>query len=98
MDKEIFILNITNACKKHGEPVTVAFDKAGVGKNLLANIRRGSMPSVEKVADLAAYLGVSSSELIGDSDVPQQPSILDGLTPQQFARVRDFVAGMKAGE
>ena len=47
---------------------------------------------------VGAYGANHATTLLGNSDPPPQSSILDGLTPQQLARVRDFVAGMKAGE
>lgn len=66
MDKDALIENITRCCKSNGVKPTVACGEAGVGKSFLSNIRAGQTPSVAKVADLAAYLGVSTSELVGD--------------------------------
>lgn len=74
MDKDALIENITRYCEVNGVKPTVACGEAGVGKSFLSNIRAGQTPSVAKVAALAAYLGVSTSELVGD--VRELPSEL----------------------
>ena len=38
----------------------------------MSDIDRGQTPSVAKVADLAAYLGVSTSDLVGDAQTPAE--------------------------
>lgn len=66
MDKDRLILNIENACTAVGQRPTPACTAAGVGSSFLFDIKRGQTPSVAKVAQLAAYLGVSTSDLVGD--------------------------------
>ena len=69
MDKDIFVQNIKLYCALKGVKPTVACHESGAGKNLLNHIEsRGSMPSIEKVAALAAYLGVTVSILIGEKE------------------------------
>ena len=65
-DKEILLKNITYYCENKNEYATNACLAAGVGKDFLANIKKGSTPSVEKVAKLAEYLGVTTSDLMGE--------------------------------
>ena len=77
MDKDILLENIKTACESKGEKVTPACVNAGVGSSFVADIRRGQVPSVEKVARLAAYLGVTTSELLGE-DLPES---VTGLPP-----------------
>lgn len=67
MDKDKLVLNVIKYCAERGEPPTKVCDAAGVGKNFLGHLQRGSIPSVEKVMDLAAYLGVTTSDLVGDT-------------------------------
>ena len=67
MDKDLLVQNIIRCCLLKGEPPTVASVNAGLGKDFLSDIKRGRTPSVAKVAALAAYLGVSTSDLVGDS-------------------------------
>lgn len=67
MDRQTLILNIIKRCEEIGEPPTAACTAAGVGKDFIGNLRKGQWPSVAKVADLAAYLGVTTSDLVGDA-------------------------------
>lgn len=67
MDAEIFVQNIKNCCELKGVKPTVACRESGVGSSFINNIEaRGSIPSVEKVQVLADYLGVTTSELLGE--------------------------------
>lgn len=70
MDKELLIFNIRRFCAAKGVKPTNACIEAGVGKSFISSINSGKTPGVDKVADLAAFLGVSSSDLIGDAAVP----------------------------
>lgn len=72
MNKELMISNILKFCAAHNVKPTVACTEAGVGKNFVTNMKRGQTPSVASVADLAAYLGVSASDLIGDAKTPAE--------------------------
>lgn len=72
MDKDIMISNIRKFCAARNLKPTIACTAAGVGKSFVSDIARGKMPSVAKVADLAAYLGVSCSDLVGDAQTPTE--------------------------
>ena len=74
MDKEIFVQNIKKYCDLKGIKPTVACRESGAGKDLINQIEtKGSVPSVEKVQMLADYLGVTTSELLGES-LPAGPA------------------------
>ena len=67
MDKAIFVQNIKEICKRKGIKPTVACRESGVSASFINNIEaKGQIPSVEKVQMLAAYLGVTTSELLGE--------------------------------
>ena len=70
MDKELLIFNIRRFCAAKGVKPTNACIEAGVGKSFVSSINSGKSPSVTSVADLAAYLGVSTSDLVGDAQTP----------------------------
>ena len=70
MDRELLIMNIARFAAAKDESPSGACLAAGVGKNYVSELKRGKTPSVASVADLAAYLGVSSSDLIGDAAMP----------------------------
>lgn len=68
MDKDIFVQNVKHYCSLRGIKPTVACKESGAGKDLMNQIEtRGSIPSVEKIQKLADYLGVTTSELLGEN-------------------------------
>lgn len=81
MDVELFVQNVKNHCERINTKPTVACRNSGAGERLLENTKRGSIPSVEKVQLLARYLGVTTSELLGE--VPDAPP--DVLTVRDSA-------------
>ena len=70
MDRESLIINISRFAAAKDKSISAACQEAGVGKNFVSEIKRGKTPSVAAVADLAAYLGVSTSDLVGDAQTP----------------------------
>lgn len=68
MNVEIFVENIKSNCKRLGIPPTNACKNAGVGASFISDLKRGQTPSVAKVQLLANYLGVTTSELLGETD------------------------------
>lgn len=66
MNKEKFVQNVKLYCAKKGIKPTPACQTCGVGGSFLNNIERGQKPSVEAVQRLAQYLGVTTSELLGE--------------------------------
>lgn len=67
MDKAIFVENVKKYCALRGVKPTTACRESGAGRSLLTNLdQNGSLPSVEKVQQLADYLGVTTSELLGE--------------------------------
>lgn len=89
MDRDVFVQNIKAFCQAKGVPPTVACRESGVGASFINDIRRGQTPSVAKVQMLAAYLGVTTSELLGEGCGP-----LDGhgrvVTPEEFALIQRY--------
>lgn len=67
MDTQKIVENIQRICKERGTNPTVAGEKSGAGKSLVTQLKtRGIMPSIEKFQMLAEYLGVTTSELLGE--------------------------------
>lgn len=68
MDVLKIVENIQHLCGERGVTPTVAGKESGAGKELVTNMKRkGTMPSVEKIQLLANYLGVTTSELLGEA-------------------------------
>lgn len=75
MDKQVFVQNVKMYCQLRGIKPTVACRESGAGRSLLTNLEQnGSLPSVEKVQLLAQYLGVTTSELLGEEISGDAPS------------------------
>ena len=91
MNPEIFVQNIKNRCAVMGVAPTVACREAGVGSSFINNIEaRGSIPSVDRVEKLAAYLGCTVSELIGETPSGAEPIPEDPVIAEIMARVEDL--------
>jgi len=105
LDKQLFVQNVKIYCRLRGVKPTVAGRESGAGANFINNIEAGSTPSVEKVQLLAQYLGVSTSDLLGEKptgpgdkkepapvsgDRPLYPPEYDLLTPED----KELVDGM----
>ena len=67
-NKDVLLKNIEIAAALKGERVTPACANAGVGSSFYNDIRRGRTPSVSKLAQLANYLGVTTSALLDEKD------------------------------
>lgn len=100
MDKEVFVQNIKNYCALRGVKPTVACRESGAGPNLINQmLTRGSIPSVEKVQLLAQYLGVTTSELLGETGpknlaIQDQPYLVmrySSLPPKVQEEVMAFI-------
>lgn len=83
MDVTKIVENIQRICKEKGTTPTVAGKESGAGKDLVSAMkRRGVLPSIEKMRLLAEYLGVTTSELLGE----KKPTVQDdGLTEAEQA-------------
>lgn len=101
MNVEIFVQNVESLCKSKGTTPTVASKESGAGQSFMDNVKRGSVPSVAKVQMLAEYLGVTTSELLGeaaepDPDLHEMMSKFGSLTPEQKAKVIGYMEGLIA--
>lgn len=77
MNTEKIVENIQKFCIMRGVKPTVACRESGAGRALLDNIKKGSFPSVEKIQQLAAYLGVTTSQLLGEAPFSTKEKALE---------------------
>jgi len=70
MNNELLVKNIIHFSVLNKEYPTRACEAAGVGKNLISDLRRGRAPSFEKIQMLAEYFGITTSELLGENKKP----------------------------
>ena len=89
MDAQVLVQNIKNFCAQKNIKPTVACKESGAGKDLINQIeRRGSLPSIEKVHLLADYLGVTTSDLLGETKKPTVQD--DGLSEAEQSLIDLF--------
>ena len=71
MNSEKIVENIQRICRERGTTPTVAASESGAGKNMVSAMKKhGALPSIEKMSLLASYLGVTTSELLGEEKEP----------------------------
>lgn len=90
MDKETFVQNVKMLCFQRGIKPTNACKESGVGTSFISDINRGQTPSVAKVQLLAQYLGVTTSELLGEPTPEGQARA--ALTEHLAQSVKDRLA------
>ena len=88
MDKELFVQKVKMICLQKGLKPTNACKESGVGGSFINDIERGRVPSVAKVQMLAAYLGVTTSALLGETAEPTAGD--DGLSEGEQALLSLF--------
>lgn len=94
MDKEYFVQKVKMLCLQKGIKPTNACKESGVGGSFLSDINRGQIPSVAKVQMLADYLGVTTSELLGEktpTSTSANPPMYNKLNPENRALVDQMI-------
>lgn len=66
MENEIFVQNVKRYCKIKGVKPTPACIESGAGRSFISDIESGQSPTLKRVQKLAVYLGVTTSELLGE--------------------------------
>ena len=92
MDAVKFVQNIKSICFQKGIKPTVACKESGVGGSFINDIERGRVPSVAKVQMLAEYLGVTTSELLGEGlpgEYDLKAAFFNGADPTLTPEERD---------
>lgn len=99
MDNIAFVQKVKMLCiERNLKPSNVCVE-CGLGSSFLPDIKRGRVPSVDKVEKLAAYLGVTTSELLGeeiaptpvDEGGPRYPPEYDLLDPEDQALIESMI-------
>ena len=88
MDKDLFVQKVKLICLQKGIKPTNACKESGVGGSFINDIERGRVPSVAKVQMLAEYLGVTTSDLLGENKEPTAQD--DGLSEGERALMTLF--------
>lgn len=66
---------IEKLCLEKNIPVKEMLVQSGLSRNVVDNLKKGSVPSVDKVAQIADYFGCSVDYILGRTNEPQINSI-----------------------
>lgn len=70
-DLHIIIELVQSEATKRGVTVNKLFLESGVGKDFIANMKKGRIPAADKFCNLADFLDVSVDYLLGRTDKPE---------------------------
>jgi len=81
MNIEFFVQNIKARCRIKGITPTEACRESGVGRSFMDNVKRGRVPSIDRIEMLAKFFDCTIGELIGEdtsglSRGPEQPYLM----------------------
>lgn len=75
MDIQFFVQNVKSILDKRKISYSRAGRESGAGMEFIRNMERyGTAPSIEKVAQMADYLGITVGELLGE-ELPRGPNL-----------------------
>ncbi len=75
---EFLISSIEELCKQRKMSVKSALEDCGLTRNVVDNMKKGSVPSIDKIFTLSNYFDVSVDYLLGRTDEPNSTLIKSG--------------------
>ena len=73
----ILVNNINRLCDDNNVSINQMLKDCGLSKSLIDNLKKGSVPSVDKIAKVADYFNVSTDYLLGNEQKEKSPSASD---------------------
>ena len=101
-------IKIEKELQKRGVSQHKMLVESGLSKNALDKMKKGSMPSADKIAAIADYLGVSIDLLLGRTEQPEKENAsesdirsvivqkVNGLSDHQADILLAFLEGLQA--
>ncbi len=102
IDVQTVIDRVTALARKRGISINQVLRESHLNKSVLDNMKRGSMPSADKLAALADYFNCSVDYLLGRIDTPsltpaepeEKKAVgIPALTAEEIARLRQLIGG-----
>lgn len=98
IDVQTVIDRITTLARRRGASINQVLRESHLNKSVLDNMKRGSMPSADKLAALADYFDCSVDFLLGRIDTPllfpaeeKLAAAVPALTGEEIARLRQLI-------
>lgn len=104
----MFYQRLHKICKEKGTSVTRVVREIGLSSANLTNWKNGRLPKTEIAFKIAAHLGVSIYDLMGETEQKEKPSLENeerllelyeltkGLDENEIIALKAFAAGLKA--
>ena len=70
MKAQIIIDRITELCKTNNISVNKMLEEANMSKSLIDNLKKGSMPSIDKIESVANYFDATIDYITGRTQIP----------------------------
>lgn len=88
MNVDIFVENLKRILKERNISPATAGRESGCGQDFIPNMEhKKSAPSYIKVQQMAQYLGMTTSELLGEKSGPRaEPGTEEAPSPENWAR------------
>lgn len=74
MNTQIIVDRISDLCKEKSVSINQMLKETNLNKSLVDNLKKGSMPSIDKMECVADYFGVSVDYLLGKTDKKEKPA------------------------
>lgn len=78
MNTQIIVDRISELCKEKSVSINQMLKETNLNKSLVDNLKKGSMPSIDKVECVADYFGVSVDYLLGKTEQKEKPTAKGG--------------------
>lgn len=86
-NSDILIDNISTLCRKRNISINQMLKEAQLAVSVIDNIKRGRVPSIDKIYALASYFNCSIDYLVGRTDNPnffENNSEKNKITEQEY--------------
>lgn len=105
---DIIIANIDSLCNQHGISINKMLSECKLNKSIVDNIKKGSVPSVDKLQKISNYFKCGIDYLLGNEvtrTVPTDDDLkfalfngTEGVTDEMYDEVKQFAEMVKMRE
>lgn len=98
-DVQVVILRIQSLAEERGISINQLLRESRLSKSVMDNMKRGSMPSADKLATIADYFDCSVDYILGRVEIPAMISgpydnsneSVKSLTPDEIMQIREIL-------
>ena len=99
-DVQVVILRIQSLAEERGISINQLLRESRLSKSVMDNMKRGSMPSADKLATIADYFDCSVDYILGRAETPammisgsydNSNESVKSLTPDEIIQIREIL-------